>query len=79
MILHTARHASVEDELKLDRLHIDEVCVNCFMSYPHADMFHLDEVTCKGIVEPVLEFDKVRNLTPESSILMFAVKAIGQT
>lgn len=55
-------HTTVEDELELDELHVNQLRVDRLMGNAHPNVFHFDEVTLERVVEPVFELDEVREL-----------------
>ena len=54
--------AAVENELELDKLHVDQLRVDGLMGYTHPNVLHLGQVALQGIVQTILELDEVGDL-----------------
>lgn len=62
-------HTTVEDELQLDELHVNQLRVDRLVGNAHPNVLHLDEVALERVVEPVLELNEVGELPGRGELL----------
>jgi hypothetical protein len=56
------RRTAIKDKFELDDFHVDQIRVDLFMGNAHSDMFHLRNVTLKGVIQSIFKGDEVRDL-----------------
>lgn len=62
------RPTSREYEFELDQFHVREIGIDWLVEDPHPHMLHLGYISLDRILQPVLEFDELRDLQNRVSI-----------